>query len=389
MPSRRRATTVSISPRSCARASSGCGAAASTSRRGVRTPKLSVPSASSTPRASARRSATGRRASAIVRPEVRHRGRPAAAGDGAGKGAERILGHARSRQELRQRLLLEAGQAADDAVDDERVATVTAPAAAPPARPATASGNAAIDSASCQRTRGARSPDSAADRRLHRIAVLAPATARRRAPPPPALPARCRRSARSTVAASSAPSPSSVHERVQPRPRIAGAGGQRGQRRRDRAIAALDEQPLRGVAPPAVRMLEHRDQIGRRLRRERRTRPASRRLVHDAIDAPEPGRLDQAAGADLVLQVLRLVLPVLDHAAVHVGDVERAVRRRQQVHRPEPLVGRGEELAARMRVGRGEPAVGAFLQGVASHQVAGGLGDEHVPRTSAGSRSPR
>ena len=42
-------------------------------------------------------------------------------------------------------------------------------------------------------------------------------------------------------------------------------------------------------------------------------------VVHDAIDAPEPGRLDQAAIAYLVLQVFRLVLQVLDDAAVHVG----------------------------------------------------------------------
>ena len=64
-------------------------------------------------------------------------------------------------------------------------------------------------------------------------------------------------------------------------------------------------------------------------------------------------------------------------AAVHVDDVQRAVGRRGQVHRPEPLVGRGDELAALVGL------LAAQRRAVVGHddaadQVAGRLGDEHV-----------
>ena len=232
--------------------------------------------------------------------------------------------------------------------------------------------------ASCQRTRGARSVAQLPHGGLQRIrrlrqprlgdadgggTHLGRGVAQRRAARSPA---------------SSAPRPSSVASACS---RVRGSGAlvtSARQRRRHRGVAALDEQPLRGVAPPAVRVRQHRHQLRGRLRRQRGPLGARGRLVDHAVDAAEPGRLDQPAGADLVLQVLRLVLQVLDHAAVHVGDVERAVGGRQQVDRAEALVGRGEELALRMRVGRGEPAVGAFLHDVAAHQVARRLGDEDV-----------
>ena len=53
-------------------------------------------------------------------------------------------------------------------------------------------------------------------------------------------------------------------ERVQPRPPVLGVGRKLHQRRHDRLVAALDEQPLRDVAPPAVRVRQALDQLSPR-----------------------------------------------------------------------------------------------------------------------------
>ena len=61
---------------------------------------------------------------------------------------------------------------------------------------------------------------------------------------------------------------------------------------------------------------------------------------------PRPDRLFELSREDLIAQILGDVAAVLDDAAIHVDDVERAVGRRRQVHGPETLVGRGDEFAA-------------------------------------------
>ena len=54
---------------------------------------------------------------------------------------------------------------------------------------------------------------------------------------------------------------------------------------------------------------------------------ARRRLVHHAVDAAESGAAIEAALEDLIAQVFGDRDAVLDDAAVHVGDVQRAVGR--------------------------------------------------------------
>ncbi len=192
----------------------------SVSRRAVRTPKLSVPSASSMPRASARRSATGRRASAIrVQRSATAAGRPPRATAPA-SGPSASSGAPGSRQEPRQHRVLEAGQTADDAVDDERIAAV---AGEQLRRVIDADGGGQRGDrhrqlpAHPRRAIAGQRPH----RGLHRVACLGQPwlgdahggrtdlrrrVAQARAAPSPA---------------SRAPRPSSVHERVQPRARIA------------------------------------------------------------------------------------------------------------------------------------------------------------------------
>ena len=124
-------------------------------------------------------------------------------------------------------------------------------------------------------------------------------------------------------------------------------------------------------------MREQLDELRPLHRGQRRFRAALRRGVHDAVDAAVPLRPLELARQDLIAQVLRDVALVLDDPVVHVDDVQRAVGRRGQIHRPEPLVGRGDELAALVRL------LAAQHRAVVGHddaadQVAGRLGEEHV-----------
>ena len=72
-------------------------------------------------------------------------------------------------------------------------------------------------------------------------------------------------SAARTSAASSAPSPSSVQSAWNRASRFGELRATLLQRRHDRLVLLEHEQLLRGVAPPAVRMAEVRDQLRRRL----------------------------------------------------------------------------------------------------------------------------
>ena len=144
-------------------------------------------------------------------------------------------------------------------------------------------------------------------------------------------------------------------QRVQPRPPVRGAAPASFARSGDhRLVAALDEQLLRGVAPPAVRVRQRCHQLRAACASPARASVSrSRRLVHDAIDAAEPGRPFELVRHDVIAQVLRDVGALLDHAAIHVDDVERAVGGVGQEDRPEALVGGGEEL--RLVVGLARP----------------------------------
>src|SRR5215471_18139228 len=88
---------------------------------------------------------------------------------------------------------------------------------------------------------------------------------------------------------------------------------------------------------------------------ERTDAVACRRLVDDSIDATVSGGLLQLAGDDLIPEVLGYRNAMLDDSTIHVGDVERSVRRIRQVDRPKSLVGRRQELAAFVRLLRPQP----------------------------------
>ena len=106
-------------------------------------------------------------------------------------------------------------------------------------------------------------------------------------------------------------------------------------------------------------------------------RRAPRRLVHDSIDAPVAERGLQLAREDLIAQVLGDVVAMLDDAVIHVDEVERAVRRVRQIHRPEALVGRGQELGALVRLPRDELRA-VVMDDDAADEVGGGIDDEDV-----------
>src|SRR6185436_14545959 len=100
------------------------------------------------------------------------------------------------------------------------------------------------------------------------------------------------------------------------------------QRIHHRLVTALDEQPLRRVAPPAVRVRQRFNQRGSRGGRQRWPLVASRGLVDDAVNAAEPSWLFELSREDLIAQILGDVATVLDDPAMHVDDVKRAVWRR-------------------------------------------------------------
>ena len=92
---------------------------------------------------------------------------------------------------------------------------------------------------------------------------------------------------------------------------------------------------------------------------------------------PRPIGCSSPRRDDLVAQVFRDVAAVLNDAAVHVHDVQRAVGRRRQIHRPEALVGRREELARSYAFARAQRRA-VVADDDAADQFAGRLGDEDV-----------
>ena len=75
------------------------------------------------------------------------------------------------------------------------------------------------------------------------------------------------------------------------------------QSRHGGGIGVLDEQALRSVPPPAVRVGERFHEGGRGCPSERRTRAGRGAFMNDAKDAPEMQRLRQSALRDLIAQI--------------------------------------------------------------------------------------
>ena len=163
---------------------------------------------------------------------------------------------------------------------------------------------------------------------------------------------------RRTSTGSSAPRPSIVHSAWIRSEQTRGRGRQRLQRGHHRFVLLEDEQLLRGVAPPAVRMGEMRHQLRGSLGVHARDRLVARDPVtgfHAVVDeAPDPpvvndlvqivlfdARADVGAGPG--------PLPLLHDPVVHVDDVERAVRGCLLIDGPEVGVRGLDELVSGRR----------------------------------------
>src|SRR5437764_11623292 len=94
------------------------------------------------------------------------------------------------------------------------------------------------------------------------------------------------------------------------------------EQRRRRFILSLAEQARSGVAMPAVRMSQQRDQFFRRGGAEMRQLGLLEGIGNDAIDAAAVVATIQI---EMFLDGLRQRTRVLDDFPVHVGKVESAV----------------------------------------------------------------
>ena len=186
---------------------------------------------------------------------------------------------------------------------------------------------------------------------------------------------RCRRASTARAAASAAPSRSSASSRQRR------ARPTRSPRSTSSRCAVSRHQPF-GCDSSL-------DQLRRRRRRQRRRRVAARRLVHDAVDAAEAGRLLELVREDVIAQVLGDVGALLDDAAIHVDDVERAVGRVRQI-RPAGSARRSTRgtLPARTPCA---PAASSRRRSRTMRltRLAAGSATNTLPYSSAGRRSPR
>ena len=143
------------------------------------------------------------------------------------------------------------------------------------------------------------------------------------------------------------------------------------------AIAALDEEPLRGVANPAVGIRQADDECGGVFAREPGKRRGPFRGGDDAINAPVVDALVKAARERIAAQVGGHELAVLRDAAVEIHDPERAIGAVVETRRAEALISRGEKFAVVVGELRGEREV-AVGDEVAFEEVQRGIGHEGV-----------
>ena len=161
------------------------------------------------------------------------------------------------------------------------------------------------------------------------------------------------------------PEPLQRPERMNARVGVGVTGGHRRQRRHRRFVGARDDQHLRGVAPPAVRMREMGHELHRRFIQHARLRAGLLALGQEAENAPVADNLDHpplldamiAGDPGLVPTRGRKPLLFLNDAAVHVGKNKRAVGRSLGPHGPEIGVGAADEFALGKRVVRHTEAV--------------------------------
>ena len=194
---------------------------------------------------------------------------------------------ARGLKKRGQHLVLESPQAADGGIDDDRIAAVR--------REQTHEHVHAPALGQLAGRRGHLAPH-----RPHRIRVASLMTEAARAlvgsfshrsdnrTPAARTSADRSASAFSTTAGVNASVPGQRPQRVELRAPVRRRSRERFERRADRCVTTLDQQALRRVAPPAVRMRQRRHELLRRGLRQRGLRAASvgPGTVDDAPDAP-------------------------------------------------------------------------------------------------------
>ena len=133
---------------------------------------------------------------------------------------------------------------------------------------------------------------------------------------------------------------------VHPAERLPRLGRQLRQQRHCGFVLPLIEQPRRRVAMPAVGMCEQGHQLGRRCAAQL----GQLRLPEAVGDNPvEPPLVAAAGQVEVLLDDRRQAGRMLDHFAVHVEDVQRAVRSVRELHGPEPVVAGRNELSCSRR----------------------------------------
>src|SRR6185503_5978887 len=138
---------------------------------------------------------------------------------------------------------------------------------------------------------------------------------------------------------------------------------------------ALVNEAYRCVSMPAIRMFERRYQFFEGRARQARWRRLFESIGHDAVNATHVGaRVKIQVPGDFLWDAKRL-----DNLAVHVGDVQGAIRGIGHENRTKPGVPRSEELnlllVSRPFGARGRAGVGDFLM---VDNVLRGIGNESV-----------
>src|SRR5262245_21324113 len=152
------------------------------------------------------------------------------------------------------------------------------------------------------------------------------------------------------------------------------------ERRYHRLVTALNQQLLRGIAPPAIWMRQRCYELRRGRTSQRGLRSA--RIRTGAVDhAPDPSVADgqqQVVLADVVSEVLAPDSAGLHYTAVHVDDVHGAVGRGVARDRAATLVGRREELTLRPGVLHAQPPAAIVNDLHLMDKIGWRIGNENV-----------
>ena len=127
---------------------------------------------------------------------------------------------------------------------------------------------------------------------------------------------------------------------------------------------------------PAVRMNERRYQLGHSCL----AKPGQLRLnEYSRYNPVNPATIVAAVQVDVLFDAVRQRPRMLNHFAVHIGNVKRAIRADLHLHRPKPVVRRGEELPVAFIVGTlRDKLYPVGVKFFSVNQVAPGVGYESI-----------